>query len=493
MNALKSKIILPLVWLLLAALTCAMFPLNASAQSQVAGFNPSNLIDNGSFIATDAMSASSIQRFLSNQGSCLKDFSEGGRSAAQIIYDAAHGHGDASGSINGITINTSTGTINPMIILVTLQKEQSLISDSGRCVWEVMRKSMGYGCPDSGGCSAKYAGFTKQVEWGAWQLRYNYERSSGHGFGDYQVGQSFCFDDWNGTHCGSFGNKATAALYRYTPHVYNGNYNFWNLYHNTYKFNVPEYTYKKVTQNRAIKTINSGEAEVFYVKVKNTGRSTWTRNTVYLGTESPRDRRPSFSRLRNADGSYPWRNYARVYMQQSRVAPGGTATFLFRMSKKSSTPIGTFDERFRLVAQGITWMNGPEILWRITTYQTGYHFSIVDQSPNPTINPGGMATLVLKIRNTGDQTWARSYVKLGTADPLNRRIRGWILKNGWVSNNRIIMQRSSVPPGGIATFRFVIQAPRNISSKTYRMSFRPVAGVGRWMENYGIYWDVTVR
>ena len=193
------------------------------------GFDPSRLIDDSHFIAINNLTIAEIQGFLSDQCGFLATYSENGRSAAQIIYDASHGFGDASGDWAGITINSSTGTVNPAVLLVTLQKEQSLITrtEAGQ---NVLDTAMGYGCPDSGGCNPAYQGFTKQVENAAWQLRYNYERAQGHGFDDYQVGQSFAFNDYNGLHEGVFGNRATAALYRYTPHVYNGNYNFWNLF-----------------------------------------------------------------------------------------------------------------------------------------------------------------------------------------------------------------------------------------------------------------------
>ncbi len=201
--------------------------------AQAASFNPSHLIDNDEFLAVDAISVSRIQAFLASHGSVLANYSEGGRSAAQIIYDAAHGYGDASNQggvpLNGILITSATGTVNPAVLLVTLQKEQSLVTRT-TAGQNVLNAAMGYACPDSGGCNPNYVGFTKQVENAAWQLRYNYERAQGYGFSDYQVGQSFCFADWNGTNCGSYGNRATASLYRYTPHVYNGNFNFWNLY-----------------------------------------------------------------------------------------------------------------------------------------------------------------------------------------------------------------------------------------------------------------------
>lgn len=203
------------------------------------------LANDNDFVAINSMSTGDIQNFLNSKGGFLKDYSENGRSAAQIIYDAAHGHGEASGSLNGIDINTSTGTISPKVILVTLQKEQSLITittlDQNR-----LNKAMGYGCPDSGGCNPTYQGFTNQVEWAAWQFRYNYEIAgqsaswwqSHYSAPYYYVGNTVSLG-WAGTYYPvTFSNKATAALMRYTPHVGFGNYNFWQLGINWFGFSL---------------------------------------------------------------------------------------------------------------------------------------------------------------------------------------------------------------------------------------------------------------
>lgn len=167
-------------------------------------------LNDTSFIDTNALTATEIQNILSNNGSFLKDYKEGGRSAAQIIKDAANGHGDASGSMSGISVNK---TISPVAILATLQKEQSLITMRDKNDGS-LRAAMGYACPDGGGCNAKYAGFTKQVENGAWQLRFNYERAKGHGFSDYQVGQTIKID---GTKV-KLTTRFQSSLLRYTPH-----------------------------------------------------------------------------------------------------------------------------------------------------------------------------------------------------------------------------------------------------------------------------------
>ncbi|MEX1052147.1 MAG: hypothetical protein WEC83_02030 [Patescibacteria group bacterium] len=229
--------------LLVAALiSTSLFPLTALAFDTSAtnfrnGQYYNQLIPDGDYIARTSMSPADIQSFLASKGSYLASappsvLGEGnlGRSAAQIIYDAAQGMYDAAGTLNGITINTSTGTVSPRVILSTLQKEQSLVtnpSPSQRDLDCAMGYEGGNGCTWMFENKPHWAGFTNQVEWAAWQQRYNYERAQGHGFSDYQVGQTVSFADGTGIYSVTFTNRATAALYRYTPYVFNGNYNFW--------------------------------------------------------------------------------------------------------------------------------------------------------------------------------------------------------------------------------------------------------------------------
>lgn len=220
----------------------------------IAASQQHNVISNDHFTDTNGMSVEQIQSFLNEKGSYLATYSDGGRSAAQIIYDAAQGKYEAAGTWNGIVINESTGTINPEVILVFLQKEQSLISTSTYDAWK-MTASMGYYCfagvsNDNNGnnCNDNYEGFTKQVENGAWQLRYNYEiagkdsswwNSVYPGATQYRVGNTATMgtsrtppDSYSVT----FSNQATASCYRYTPYVFFGNYNVWNLFYNVYDF-----------------------------------------------------------------------------------------------------------------------------------------------------------------------------------------------------------------------------------------------------------------
>jgi hypothetical protein len=197
-----------------------------------------NLISNRDFIDIGSMTQDEIQAFLNTKASYLKEFSEGGKSAAQIIYEAARGKKNTAArdgedystylgeTYKNVTVNESTGTVSPKVLLVMLQKEQSLITRTERND-DALTIAMGYGCPDSSSCSSHYFGFTFQVEWAAWQLRYNYGRSQGKGT-DFQVGQTMTGVD--GQYDVTFMNEATASLYRYTPHVFDSAYNFMNLY-----------------------------------------------------------------------------------------------------------------------------------------------------------------------------------------------------------------------------------------------------------------------
>lgn len=244
MGVRKSLIIFAVTAIALTplGLTPKALAFDTSSDNYLSGQYYNSLVSDGDFVDINSMSAASIQSFLQGKGGYLASAPAsqlgdraGGRSAAQIIYDAAHGSGEASGTLNGIAITTATGTVSPKALLVTLQKEQSLVTRTDYAQ-NALDKAMGYGCPDSGGCDAKYNGFTNQVEWAAWQLRYNYEAAgqdaswwNSHYSTHYYVGYSRSHN-WNGTYyVVTYKNKATAALYRYTPHVGYGNFNFWRL------------------------------------------------------------------------------------------------------------------------------------------------------------------------------------------------------------------------------------------------------------------------
>jgi hypothetical protein len=134
----------------------------------------------------------------------------GGVSAAQIIYNSAQTYG-----------------INPQVLLVLLKKESAgpLTFDS----WPLKSQykyAMGYACPDSGpdysaNCDSSKAGFYKQVELAAWQLKYYKDHPNDYrysiGWNDIQ----FSPEPTCGTKRVYIENMATLSLYIYTPYTPN--------------------------------------------------------------------------------------------------------------------------------------------------------------------------------------------------------------------------------------------------------------------------------
>jgi len=220
--------------------------LSTQPVSAATGWDATSIIDDVVFTNKDTMSAADIQNFLvskvptcdtygtqtseygggtraqwgqANYGqstfTCLKDYVEGGKKASQIIYDTAQNF-----------------SINPQVLLVLLQKEQGLVTDT----WPLniqYRSATGYGCPDStpGVCASDYYGFTNQVNWAARMFRAImndsptwYKKYYPYWVNDPSTGttgpryvqynpDAGCGGSWL-----NIANRSTQALYNYTPY-----------------------------------------------------------------------------------------------------------------------------------------------------------------------------------------------------------------------------------------------------------------------------------
>jgi hypothetical protein len=63
---------------------------------------------------------------------------------------------------------------------------------------------------------------------------------------------------------------------------------------------------------------------------------------------------------------------------------------------------------------------------------------------------------------------------------------------GWPRYNRIALQPADyVGPGQVAWFQFTIQAPA--TPGVYRLYLRPLIEGATWLEDYGVFWVVTIR
>jgi hypothetical protein len=62
---------------------------------------------------------------------------------------------------------------------------------------------------------------------------------------------------------------------------------------------------------------------------------------------------------------------------------------------------------------------------------------------------------------------------------------------GWPRYDRVAIQPSDyVGPGQVAWFRFIVQAP-TVPGR-YALAIRPLIEGAQWMEDYGVFWYVTV-
>ncbi len=241
-------------------------PFQIFAQGVDPNFNPNKLIEDKVFSDVETFGgAEGVQKFLETKSSVLANTSPAFlarlkepsisklkqdledpqpnlgrlRTAAELIWDASRQSG-----------------LNPQVILVTLNKEQGLVTaktdpnESG--LQRALDHAMGFDCPDSTGCGNLFPGFYYQLFGNydsdnnrylgaAKSLMKSFNTPQGRGPAylgkTSRVGDTILIENTMGGYEGiqpqqqvTILNSATASLYRYTPHVFNGNYNFWKFF-----------------------------------------------------------------------------------------------------------------------------------------------------------------------------------------------------------------------------------------------------------------------
>ena len=135
----------------------------------------------------------------------------------------------------------------------------------------------------------------------------------------------------------------------------------------------------------------------------------------------------------------------------------------------------------------------------------GFHAAWFGQSGYPTLCPGETSTAVVAYRNSGSFGWVSGRMGevayLGTwspepghdkATPLGGDGQLGSPSTGWPRYNRIAVQPSAyVGPGQVSWFQFTIQAPP--TPGVYHLYLRPLIEGAQWMEDYGVFWVVTVK
>ena len=374
-------------------------------------FNASNIIDDGVFFNRESMSVTDIQNFLNakvsvcdtngtqpyagttraNYGTqrgypppytCLKDYAQavptksadaycsgsigsGTKSSAQIIYDVSQACG-----------------VSPKVLLVLLQKEQSLVTDDWP--WSIQyRSATGFGCPDTAACDSTYYGYFNQVYNAARQYQRYIVQAD---YFNYAAGRTSYVQYNPDAGCGgtnlTIQNNATAGLYNYTPYQPNaaalnnlygtgdgcsayGNRNFWRMFNDwfgttrTVSFSAQPVWQAVYTNNSKTTSLGwnasltPGQTAYAVVQMRNTGNTTWTRSgglgttDTRLVTYGPWGRTSAF-----CPGTWVINCNRPAAVSEASVAPGQVGTFEFPITAPSQT--GLYNETFSLVVDGRT-------------------------------------------------------------------------------------------------------------------------------------------
>lgn len=347
----------------------------SARSSPSSGFQAGYIISDSNFYNGNAMSAAQIQTFLNQRvprctlgdagremgrpwekttlaWACLKNAKWNTTSLTRPANAYCNAYKGASGESSAAVIAKVAKAcgISPKVLLVMLEKEQSLVTDTFPTARQFDR-AMGYNCPDSGpnnsaNCNAKDTGFMQQVYRSAWQLKVYRANSHLYRYKPFQTNTV----QWHpNIGCGTsqvyIENWATAALYIYTPYRPNtaalnagwgtgnncssyGNRNFFQFYKQW--FGSPNSFFPDVTQGHK-----------FYKEIE------------WMGTSG------LSTGFKNATGSQA------LYKPRDSVTREAMAAFLFRLSGEKftapkSSPFSDVQPGHKFYKE-ITWMHAKKI------------------------------------------------------------------------------------------------------------------------------------
>ncbi len=514
-------------------------------------FNPARIIDDGLFFNPYGMTTPQIQEFLNSKVPvCDTSGAQAYAGTTRAAYGASRGYPapytclrDYVQNIPGISPDAYCGgavsagwktaatiikdvalacNVSPQVILVTLQKEQGLITDDWP--WSVQyTKATGMGCPDSAlgvdvdqnqnGCYDDYEGFFKQIYYGARQFQ-RYVKQPGSF--NYAIGRtSFVSYQANNPGCGGTNitpqTQATAALYNYTPYQPNaaalnnlygtgdgcsayGNRNFWRMWQDWFgPTTVGSYEYQFVSSTSSLLPLDYGQQTTGSITLRNIGNSPW-----YADGAVPPNQKPTRLGIINyyntwfADTSDPnWlgtRN--QIKMTPALVNPGENATFSFSVvGPYGYAPLSPIT--FIPLVDGLGWMRNSNMQFLVGSNAPRYQY-ISALVPPAQIIPGQEVNANLVIKNTGNGPWyadgatpsGKKSMRLADLTYANNPYASSSDPSWLGTKNQVKMTPALVNPGQNATFSFKLVGTPQPS--TYNFRFLPVLDGVTFLQDYGM-------
>ena len=477
---------------------------------------------NGTGIATEWGSNLTRANYAASRGwqappyTCLRDFRQDTpqmEAASGLCGPISSGNRSAANIIQAVS---QACNINPQVLIVLLEKEQSLITD----VWPLdrqYRNATGFACPDTAPCDPQYNGFFYQVYHAARQFKVYQKNPNGYNYiagrsnrvywqtnlGNY-INPSGNADDPSRTQaaCGYnnvyIENQATAALYIYTPYQPNqkalsnlrglgdacsayGNRNFWRLFSDWFGSTTgPEHSwsvgsvnvYANSSHTQQVRTngselfLSPGQKVYVTVNALNQGRSTWSKGQTKLGTFSPIDYSSPF-----ADSSW-LAQYRIVNLAEDTVGPSQTGTFSFTITAPQS--YGFYTEKYNLVTEGVTWFNDANLRLYITVQKDETNpqvpaQQILDQN-NPVLRSGDTLSSIdrhsiLKLQTDGNLDLFTNFSRTWSTKTSNASKDAKLVLQG--DGNLVLYTSSNTPVWSSGTYnsqaaKLVLQSDGNL-------------------------------
>lgn len=198
-------------------------PSAVSAKQAAASFEPALIISDDNFYNFQSMTRAGVQDFLNNQtcvprddSPCLANYQQATRTVPRSAGHCERYAGRLAESAASIIWRVAQACkVSPRVLLVLVQKEQSLITHPSASGYE---RATGYGCPDTAPCNARYFGFFNQVYKAAWQFREYTLHPDEWRYTIGRVAIQFSPTLACGSRVVDIANQATANLYNYTPY-----------------------------------------------------------------------------------------------------------------------------------------------------------------------------------------------------------------------------------------------------------------------------------
>lgn len=425
------------------------------------GFKPGYILSDINMYNGAAMTASEIQTFLNQQvprceigdkgkepgtkiygstvaSTCLKGLKTQTESRAANAYCKAYQGASSETAAQIIAKVGQACGISPKVLLVRLQLEQSLVTDT----WPTVRQfsfAMGWNCPDSGpgnsaNCNNGTAGFLDQIYGSAWQVKRYQARPSEY---NYRAFRNNTIQWHPNSACGTssvyIANQATAALYIYTPYRPNaaalnagwgqgdkcssyGNRNFYQYYRAW--FGSPNTRYADVP-----------ESHTFYKHIEWMGKNGYAAS----GPDVPN------------------------YNPTNATTRGAMATFLRRMMEPGYKPGANLRLPYTDVPKsnphyaGIAWM-----------YERGYAAKATRFNPGSSTTRGAMATFLYRLEGGAkDGVTSPPPYRDVPADSTHAKSIAWMAKKGYAASgpsNPDFHPADPMSRGAMAAFLYRIYA-----------------------------------